>query len=1146
MQEINNKTKENPWKGLDSYKETEKLYGRDEEIESLYSRIIYNVQTVVYGRSGIGKSSILNAGIFPKARQEGILPVSIRLIHTTDLNNPSEPYIKQIISAVEKELKSHGGDLEEIVPQISSYDESLWEYLHRCTFWIGNGEERSKVRPLLVFDQFEEIFTLEKNHNRITDFFTQLTDLLNGIKPDYLLGNELTIKEESIKNSNSGNIFSGLRDRKKKSSPDYLQNNEFHIVFTLREDYLSYLERNTTNIPSLKLNRYCLQQINEEQAATIIMNPIPGLVEQDVAKLIIEKVTGETDFKLDGKPEIQVDLAILSLYLSRLYVKKNEVSTIITAELVNKFGDNIIQDFYMESINNVSEKTVQYIEDSLLNNDGRRENVSEYNAMHIGGISLEELRYLCEDKKLIRRFSFGGVIRIEFIHDILCSIVKERRDKRQMLKQQEVEKQKLLQEEMLKRKELEDKSRIEKEKIEWEARMARRKNKQRLIVAVSLVFLILVLWSGWYVLTIMPYSKCYGSFTTKNGWPVGIGKELNSDDQKNFLVYYKLTRRGWLPQSSSFGEKFIGNPYERVDILNAESKPTTNKLIESPLVSLDETESNDIYAGQFAGLLKKTSYWIFTADNNGNLTRKTAYSIDNKELYAVQFFHAENYNSTTLSAISSETEKEKILWGNYIDKEGKSMKVRDNGADRMRISVDKKGYYTGYVFYSESGTPQPNKDNVFGYNYKIGKYADMDGCLLEQNSLDAFGDSIIGENLKYDKFDDFGRWTESTYGKATYSKDLIVFANKMGNDTLRFDEKGNLGYRSYFYSNDTWNTKEYNNGSLQALKRFRKTALELRLIYMKKNVMGKDGRLHESIVFNADAQVPYTATRYEYTKNSTVISYFKGIDINNISQKDTIHDKDGGYHKLITETAFEKGIRRVTKAYKNIDDSLNTKRIFYRDESYYKGDNLNKRILYSKNGIYKSYLLEYKDGLLVSQSVMGVDGTPIRCPQWDENQLSYFKMKFVRNFDNKLVAIKAINEFGEESLITYKINNVDKEYKIEVVPSTYLKLQDANDIIIEGIQIRKISLGKNRPQNSIQYIHITNKKGTFYSEGIRDGDILLKEGKSIKVARPNLKQKTFDILTFTASEGDKGAEYYSVYYNNKEMIRLNKSIAKSR
>ena len=38
---------ENPWKGLDSYQETDRLYGRDDEVEELMSRIEYNVQTVL-------------------------------------------------------------------------------------------------------------------------------------------------------------------------------------------------------------------------------------------------------------------------------------------------------------------------------------------------------------------------------------------------------------------------------------------------------------------------------------------------------------------------------------------------------------------------------------------------------------------------------------------------------------------------------------------------------------------------------------------------------------------------------------------------------------------------------------------------------------------------------------------------------------------------------------------------------------------------------------------------------------------------------------------------------------------------------------------------------------------------------------------
>ena len=59
---MENKNLTNPWKGLNFYTEGEVLYGRNAEIQSLSQYIFNNTQTVLYGRSGIGKSSILNAG----------------------------------------------------------------------------------------------------------------------------------------------------------------------------------------------------------------------------------------------------------------------------------------------------------------------------------------------------------------------------------------------------------------------------------------------------------------------------------------------------------------------------------------------------------------------------------------------------------------------------------------------------------------------------------------------------------------------------------------------------------------------------------------------------------------------------------------------------------------------------------------------------------------------------------------------------------------------------------------------------------------------------------------------------------------------------------------------------------------------------
>lgn len=113
----------NPWKGLNFYTEGEIIYGRKAEIQSLSQYIFNNTQTVLYGRSGIGKTSILNAGIFPKARLEGMIPVCIRLKHD-DVDN----YIWQVRTAI----KDSGLKMKSILPAIDGHtNESLWEFMHR-------------------------------------------------------------------------------------------------------------------------------------------------------------------------------------------------------------------------------------------------------------------------------------------------------------------------------------------------------------------------------------------------------------------------------------------------------------------------------------------------------------------------------------------------------------------------------------------------------------------------------------------------------------------------------------------------------------------------------------------------------------------------------------------------------------------------------------------------------------------------------------------------------------------------------------------------------------------------------------------------------------------------------------------------------
>lgn len=440
----------NPWLGLESYKEGEVLFGRDDDICELTQCVLNDTDTLLYGKSGIGKSSVINAGVIPAARRHGYLPVLIRLSHKgqhTYLNQVKESIANTLmpipldesgnlvvlsISEQQKRKAELMTRMKEIVECKNPQKESLYEFFHRYTF---HNTEGKRIKLLIIFDQFEEIFTLQTDPTRKKRFFTELADFLNDVMPTDLQYDEMPYTESQkeiavIGSGNFGNLFNDLDIGAEYNLPEYVIDNEIHMVFTIREDFLSEFEYYTASIPSLKQNRYGLRSINEEQAAQIIMRPIPGLISKPVTKIIIEKVTGRTDFKLEEIPKIEVNAALLSLYMKQLYERKCEKDKNITSELVQD-SDDIIKVFYEDSIKGISETTIAKLENELITNADKRDNVARIDLIS-KGISEDDLDKLI-DKKILVQFSYGGDLRIEFIHDILCPIVVDRINHRELL-----------------------------------------------------------------------------------------------------------------------------------------------------------------------------------------------------------------------------------------------------------------------------------------------------------------------------------------------------------------------------------------------------------------------------------------------------------------------------------------------------------------------------------------------------------------------------------------------------------------------------------------------------------------------------------------------------------------------------------------
>src|SRR5438105_403084 len=89
---------QHPWLGLDSFTEQTRAYffGRDEEVAELARRIQRKTLTVLFGQSGLGKTSILRAGLVPLLRPQGYCPVYVRISYAPEAPSPAEQ-IKQAI-----------------------------------------------------------------------------------------------------------------------------------------------------------------------------------------------------------------------------------------------------------------------------------------------------------------------------------------------------------------------------------------------------------------------------------------------------------------------------------------------------------------------------------------------------------------------------------------------------------------------------------------------------------------------------------------------------------------------------------------------------------------------------------------------------------------------------------------------------------------------------------------------------------------------------------------------------------------------------------------------------------------------------------------------------------------------------------------
>ncbi|MGW5398380.1 nSTAND1 domain-containing NTPase [Streptomyces sp. NPDC003952] len=158
-----------PYRGLSAFtpRDARWFFGRERATAALVERVhdrLGHGPLLLVARSGAGKSSLLSAGLVPALRSGG-LPVAGAdgwpVVRFTPTAHPLRELLEATVNAV-------GAELGVTPVQLSAHPELLLESVHRLTRGDGpagalrgaDGGRLPDVRPVLLVDQFEELFTL--------------------------------------------------------------------------------------------------------------------------------------------------------------------------------------------------------------------------------------------------------------------------------------------------------------------------------------------------------------------------------------------------------------------------------------------------------------------------------------------------------------------------------------------------------------------------------------------------------------------------------------------------------------------------------------------------------------------------------------------------------------------------------------------------------------------------------------------------------------------------------------------------------------------------------------------------------------------------------------------------------------------------
>jgi DNA-binding beta-propeller fold protein YncE len=338
------------------------FFGRDRETDEIASLIFRHQLVLVYAQSGAGKTSIFNAKVIPKLKENGfdVLPVARvggAIPIPSDSSSSSD---SNILSTSNVYLLNAFQTLIPTTDRRMVTDESLSSFVKNS--FPPKSNDRGKLMPqVIIFDQFEEIFSFYPNERwqeQRQEFFEQIGKALEN-------------------------------------------NPLLRIVFLIREDYLAQLDPFLHLLPERLRPRFRLERLRREAAKKAIKGPFDisgsSLDDYVIEKLLDNLLNIQIETPAGKRREVKgefIEPIHLQVVCQRLWQKSVHSSNISLNDLeIIGDVDKALEDFYEDAIHRASEDTGP---NSAKPNQGAR-------------IYEGDIRIWCE-KKLITSTGTRGIV----------------------------------------------------------------------------------------------------------------------------------------------------------------------------------------------------------------------------------------------------------------------------------------------------------------------------------------------------------------------------------------------------------------------------------------------------------------------------------------------------------------------------------------------------------------------------------------------------------------------------------------------------------------------------------------------------------------------------------------------------------------